>query len=263
MDSDDIPDDFEGKPEVRIIRELWLSKKGGLSPGDTDTSRNHGRVFEELAIRELQRLADQLLNKDVRFARGYVVEDYGNQQHDGISEEGIEDVQPAGPRFDVVCYFGNVAWTRNQKDVDDLTPFAVIPKSSVYGVIEVKRTASPGYFPVDSSRAFNNQLNKQQDYLTKLSVDVPLVFVAAHFSGSHENISRKSRSDAFVGLGDLSHKETTERMVKHGEPLARVLSIMFDEIDIPSHFESGVNAEKVEKLQDIAKEYTDDNSRAE
>lgn len=255
--TDDDGGGWMGTPEIRIIRELWLTNKGGLEPGTQATARKYGRVFEALLIRELQRLAARLTECDIRFARGYVVEDYGEHQQDGIAEDTTGTVSPAGPRFDVVCYQHNVAWTSNASDAGDHTPFAVVPASYTYGVIEAKRTASPGYFPTDSSRQFNEQLQEQKAHLDQFTTDIPLLLVAAHYAGSPAENRRAAAADDVILLGDLSEKQSTVAMARDGA-LAKVLTLLLGEEHVNVEHITPEPDEKVGELQDIAQRMADD-----
>jgi hypothetical protein len=192
-----------------------------------------------------------------RTSRGYVVEDYGKHQSDGISEEGAGSIKSDGPRFDIVCYRGNVAWTRNHRESRDQTPFAVVPKSFVYGVIEAKRTISPGYFPIDSSRAINAQLNDQQEHLDRLGLDVPLILIGALFAGSIRENQEKSEADDVVLVGELADNETTEQMARFGT-LANVIEMLVDDVEIPREDLTPAPDEKVQGLQDIARNLESD-----
>lgn len=210
---------LEGSPEERIIRGLYRTKEGGLEPGIQ--SREYGRVFESLLLQELQRLASQNEDRDIRFARGYVVEDYGSSKFDGASAAGASEVTTtASPRFDIVCYHGDVAW-----ESYDGMPMALVPESLAHGVIEAKRTLSPGYLPSDSSRGMNNQFRQQREYLDGLDMDGPLVLVGAHYSGAAQEISKEAAVDHVALLGDLSNKGSASRMARDGE-LAKVVELL-------------------------------------
>lgn len=210
---------WSGSPEERIIRELYRTKEGGLAPGKD--SAEYGRVFETLLVRELQTLAHQRSDADVRFARGYVVEDYGSSSFEGASAAGASTVNTtASPRFDIVCYRGDVAWQSYQG-----LPVALVPASFTYGVIEAKRTLSPGYLPASSSRAMNEQFSRQREYLDRIGVVGPLVVVGAHFSGAPAEIRAEAATDHVALLGDLSAKGSAAKMAQPGE-LTRVLDVV-------------------------------------
>lgn len=208
-----------GSPEERIIRELYRTKEGGLAAGTN--SREYGRVFETLLMRELRILAHQHGNTDIRFARGYVVEDYGSRKYEGASAANASGVNTAkSPRFDIVCYHGDVAWRAHEG-----IPHAMVPASFTYGVIEAKRTLSPGYFPVGSSRAMNQQFMRQRDYLDDLGVDAPLIVVGAHYRGTPRELRNGAEADHVAPLGDLSNKGSAEAMAQEGE-IANVVDVM-------------------------------------
>lgn len=210
---------WEGSPEERIIRELYRTSEGGLKAGTE--GRTYGRVFETLLIRELQVMAADMAELDVRFARGYVVDDYGSGSFEGASASGASSVSISGsPRFDVVCYHGDVSWTSY-----DGFPFALVPTSFTYGVIEAKRTLSPGYLPEDSSRGMNAQFRRQREYLDDLGVDGPLVVVCAHFAGAPAGLRRKAAADHVAPLGALSEKGSAAGMAQEGE-LERVVEVL-------------------------------------
>lgn len=211
---------WESSPEMRIIREIYLTKEGGLAPGTRSTS--YGNVYEAVLIRELQRLAQQKSDLDIRFARGYVVEDYGNHTSEGVSAKGMDQIQIDGPRFDIISYAGNVAWTTH-----DGVPHAVVPESFVFGVLEAKRTLSPGYFPQDSSRAMNEQFLRQKQYLAEFDPEISLIVIGAHYSGSMSVNRQAAKADHVALLGDLSEKGSAERMAEVGE-LEQVVDMLID-----------------------------------
>lgn len=115
------PEEWSGSPEKRIIRELFRSKKGELA-ASRDPS-GVGRLLENLLKRELGLLARRRDGTDIRFARGHVVEDYSSQKYEGASAAGAGSVDHTGsPRFDIVCYRGDVAWRTHEG-----LPHAVVP----------------------------------------------------------------------------------------------------------------------------------------
>lgn len=214
---------WESSPEKRIIREIFLTKEGGLAPGTSSTA--YGNVYETVLIRELQRLTQQYTSSDIRFARGFVVEDYGTQTSGGIAANGMPKIGADGPRFDIICYGGNVAWTTHNG-----VPHAVVPQSFVLGVIEAKRTLSPGYFPEDSSRAMNEQFTRQKRYLERFNSNIPLIIVGAHYSGSPTENRRKAKADHVALLGDLSESGSADRMAEEGE-LNQVVELLASQIE--------------------------------
>lgn len=245
--------DWEGSPEERIIREIFFTKKNGLEPGTRSTE--YGRVLETVLIRELQMLAREQTDTDLRFARGYVVEDYGNSESGTISADGEATIDSNSPRFDIVCYCGDVAWS-----AFDGNPVAVVPKSFTYGVIEVKRTLSPGFFPGNSSRALNTQFRKQRGHLDSLGLDVPFIVVGAHFRGTPKENRRKALADHVALLGDLSHEGSAAKMARSGE-LSTVIDVLA-EGTTPENAD-GRPTEKVSELQDIAKEIHDSEGKGD
>jgi hypothetical protein len=236
-------------PEERIIRELFLTKQGGLAPGSR--SRDYGRVFETLLIREAQILARLHSDTGLKFARGYVVDDYGGSEDGPISKNQVQNVTPEGPRFDIVCYTGRVAWTSY-----DGLPMAVVPKSYAHGVIEAKRTLSPGYFPRDSSRAMNEQFIDQQAHLDELALKIPFVVVGAHYRGSPSENRRAAMADYVALLGDLSHAGSAVQMAQSNE-LKKVIKV-FETGKVPRTDVERAQQERVSNLQDIAGRLNED-----
>lgn len=224
-------------PEYRIIRELRETRIGGLAPGKQ--SNEFGRVVETLLIRELQMLARERSDVDLRFARGYIVEDYGDPESGEVSLSDGETVEKTGPRFDIVCYRGNVAWSTYER-----MPVAIVPKSLAYGVIEVKRTVSPKRFGPDSNEHFNEQLVGQRDYLRDLGADVLRIVVGANYFGTKDENRRKALADYVALLGDLNKRPSASKMVTKGELAATV--------DLLLGIEPSVD-EKMTNLQNIAK----------
>lgn len=215
---------WNGSPEERIIRELYRTKQGGVTP-ESD-SREYGRVFETLLIRELQLVARKRGNTDLRFARGYIVEDYGSSKYRGASAANAADVNTTkSPRFDIICYHGDVAWRTH-----DGIPQAVVPASFTDGVIEAKRTLSPGYFPRDSSRAMNQQFSRQRDYLQNVGVEEPHIVVGAHYSGTPTELRNEAETDYVAPLGDLSNQGSAADMAQDGE-LAALVELLSGEIE--------------------------------
>lgn len=236
-------DRWNNSPEERIIRELYLSKKGGLAPGTR--SREYGRVLETLLIRELQMLSRLHSDTDLKFARGYVVDDYGGSKQGSISKNQELNVTPKGPRFDIVCYTGRVAWSSY-----DGLPVAEVPKSFARGIIEAKRTLSPGYFPSGSSRAMNEQFSSQQAYLDDLDLDIPFVVLGAHYRGSPSENQNAADADFVALLGDLSHAGSAAQMARNNE-LKKVVQV-FETGKVPISDAKEAKEEKVRNLQDIA-----------
>lgn len=236
--SDQIPK-WSGSPEWRIIRELRETRLGGLKPGRDQ--QEFGRVIETLVIRELQMLCRQQSNTELRFARGFVVDDYGSIDRADVHLPEDESISKAGPRFDIVCYYGNVAWA----DYAGF-PFALVPKSFAIGVLEVKRTVTPKKFTADSGDHINKQLRKQRNYLSELGIDFLQIVVGANYYGTKEENQRKSIADYVALLGDLNQMPSATKMAQNGE-LAHVIDILSGEKP------ANPKAEKTENLQDIAK----------
>lgn len=233
---------WSNSPEYRIIRELRETRIAGLAPG-TSTS-TFGRVVETLVIRELQVLAAQRSDADMRFARGYVVEDYGHAESGEVSLSEGDQVEKQGPRFDIVCYRGNVAWAAHER-----TPMALVPKSFVHGVIEVKRTVTPKRFGSDSNEHYNDQLETQRKYLEGLGADHHHIVIGANHFGTPKENRRKALADYVAVLGNLNEKPSATDMANDGE-----LSSVVDRL-------LGIKpqaSEKTERLQDIARNLSED-----
>lgn len=231
--------DWQGSPEERIIRELYRTSEGGIEAG-TD-SQAYGRILETLLKRELQNLGTAVCGGDLRFDRGYLVEDYGSQEFKGASATHASDVSTHdSPRFDIIAYSGDVAW----RSFDGL-PHALVPASFAHGIIEVKRTLSPGYLPPDSSRAMNVQFRRQREYMKKIDPDLPFILIGAHYSGNPEEIRRKALATHVALIGDLSEAGSARRMAQPGE-LENVIKVLAGE--------SPMDGERASKLQDIARD---------
>lgn len=238
------PTPRSGSSEQRIIRELFLTKEGGLAPGTY--REKYGRVFEELLIRELQLLTHLETDSDLQFARGYVVDDYAGSDSGDIDPNIEFEALSNGPRFDIVCYSGEVAWSSYSG-----WPMAIVPRSFAVGIIEAKWTLSPGYLPKNSSRAINEQLATQQSYLKELGIEVPLILVGAHYSGDRNEIQRRARADFVALLGDLSEKGSAVKTAHAGE-LQKVISLLMTG-EVPLDDDEKAKREKVDDLQNIAK----------
>lgn len=238
------PTPRSGSSERRIIRELFLTNEGGLAPGTH--SEKYGRVFEELLIRELQLHTHLQTDYDLRFARGYVVEDYAKSDSGDIDPDVKFEALSNGPRFDIVCYSGEVAWSSYGG-----LPMAIVPRSFAIGVVEAKRTLSPGYLPKDSSRAINEQLATQQSYLAELGIEVPLILIGAHYRGGRHEIQRRAHADFVALLGDLSKSGSAVKMAHAGE-LQKVISLLTTG-EVPLDDDEKAKREKASDLQDIAK----------
>lgn len=234
------PPKWSGLPERRIIKELGETNRGGLQPKNNPAE--FGRVIEALVIRELQILSRKRTDTELRFARGYIVDNYGGSESGEITISEDNQIQKQGPRFDIICYHGNVAWTAYSG-----FPFALVPKSYVLGVIEVKRTVTPKRFTSDSNEHINSQLRNHRNYLDDLNIDIPQVVVATHFFGTVEENRRKSIADHVALLGNLKHKKSATKMVQKGE-LAHVVDILTGEKP------TNPKAEKTKELQNIAKQ---------
>ncbi|WP_282350897.1 hypothetical protein [Haloferax volcanii] len=236
---------WDRSPEQRIIREVFLTKEGGMVPGSRSTE--YGRVLETVLLRELQLLALNKADRELRFARGYVVDDYAQSGSGDLSASEEFETSTDGPRFDIVCYRGEVAWSTY-----DGLPMAVVPMSKAIGVIEVKRTLSPGYFPTTSNRAMNEQFIDQQRYLESLGLDVPFIVIGAHYSGSPDDNRQSARADHVALLGDLADSGSAVKMARKGE-LRSVIDYL-ETGEKPLDEEEKARQERVSGLQDIARD---------
>lgn len=228
---------WSNSPEYRIIRELRETRIAGLAPG-TNTSE-FGRVVETLIIRELQVLAVQRSDADLRFARGYVVEDYGNPESGEVSLSEEDHVEKQGPRFDIVCYRGNVAWAAHER-----VPIALVPKSLAFGVIEVKRTVTPKRFGPDSNEHYNEQLEAQRRYLKELGADIHHIVIGANHFGTPKENRQKALADYVAVLGNLNEQPSAKDMANDGELSSVVNRLLGIKPQV---------SERTERLQDIAR----------
>lgn len=234
-------------PEVRIVRSLWLTNQGGLTPGSNGTG--YGRVMETLLIRELQMMAREMVEADLRFARGYIVENYGDVVDDGLSEIDPDPINIDGPRIDVVCYQGNVGWTSHGG-----VPHAVVPASLARGVIEAKRWPTPKRITegTGSQDPMNKQLRVRRDHLDQLDLDIPVILVGAYFSGDWDEIQRRTCAD-YVALccgPNPTSEDRTEDLARRNE-LKTVLEILQGETPPTQSHAKG------EELRGIARDMFD------
>lgn len=195
------PIEGNSQPEKRILRQLFRSKEGGLTA--KSDSVGVGRLLENLLIHELQSLAVERGEVTLRFGRGYVVEDYGNGKYDGASASNADQVDiGTSPRFDIVCYRGDVAW----RTFDGL-PHALVPASFTEGVIEAKRTLFPKHMRAGLSSSLRTQLRTQRQHLTEVGVDGSHILVGAHFNrNSADEVREKALADHVALLGDLAER---------------------------------------------------------
>lgn len=211
-------------PEERIIRELYRAKNAGLTA--SNQASGVGSLLETLLLRELQSLSARMHDEDIRFARGWVVENYGTEKSEGASATNAAEVSTSSsPRFDIVCYRGDVAWKTHGG-----VPHALVPATFTRGVLEAKRTLSPGYFSVNSSRGMNEQLIRQRKHLDQLGVDGPLVIVGAHHRGTPAELREEAAADAVAPLGDLANQRFADKMAREGE-LARIVNLLTEQPD--------------------------------
>jgi hypothetical protein len=101
----------------------------------------------------------------------------------------------------------------------------LVPASLTYGVIEAKRTLSPGFFPVESSRQMNVQLRRQRESLDNLGVEGPLIAVGAHYSDDPVEIRQQAAADEVALLGDLKNKGSAAKMAEQ-DALANIVQVL-------------------------------------
>lgn len=203
-------------PEERITREEYRASKAGLTSGqygDDGEPKGVGRFLERVVIRELQKIAHEQYDSELRFAHGIVVKDYGSSKYPGASASGASEIDlNTSPEFDIVCYRGDVAWTYS-----DGKPLAVVPESFVYGVVEVKRGVNGSNLDT-----INRQLRRQRTYLqTDLGLSVPQVLVGVqYFGGEVSEMMTEAASDYVALIGDINGRGSAHSMtepVKVGE----------------------------------------------
>lgn len=211
MDTPKWPD----TPEERIIREMFRSNKGGMQPGTK--SPEFGRLIENLLIRELTKLANERTDQDIRFSRGWIVEDYGTSKYPGASASGARaSLETGAPRLDIICYHGDIAWNHHQG-----IPHAMVPQSYAYGFIEVKRTLNPKRLHEGSSAAdepVNDQLARQRRYIESLGISIPQILIGAHYwDGSEMQVRQEATADHVGLIGSLTRKGSAAGMANEGE----------------------------------------------
>ena len=229
--------------EWRIIRELFETRKGGLIP--KHQGLEYGRVIETVITRELNILIRKLSDRDLRFSRGYIVRDYGGSE----SGEVIFDAKPQeidiystlveseDPRFDIVCYEGFVAWNHYNG-----LPIALVPRSHVRGVIEVKRTISPTRF-TNSEKGYNLQLRDHRNHLSELDIDVPRVVIGLLHYGTMDQNNNKALADFVAGIGNANHAPDAKKMTNEGM-MEKVVEILL-EGEPRSGFEGDSNLQSI------------------
>ena len=197
-------------PEERITREEYRASEAGLTSGqygEEGEAKGVGRFLERVTIRELQKIAHEQYDSELRFEHGVVVGDYGSQKYPGASASGASGIDTAvSPEFDIVCYRGDVAWTYS-----DGKPFAVVPESFLYGVVEVKRGVNGSNLD-----AINRQLQRQSRYLdSNLDMSVPQVLVGVqYFGGQVLEIVNKAASDYTALIGDINGSGSARSMTE-------------------------------------------------
>lgn len=197
-------------PEERITREECRASKAGLTAGkygEEGEEKGVGRFLERVVIRELQKIAHEQYDSELRFEHGVVVEDYGTQKYPGASASGASEMDTGmSPEFDIICYRGDVAWTYS-----DGKPLAVVPESFLYGVIEVKRGVYES--KLDTT---NQQLQRQSKYLdSELDVSAPHILVGVQYSGGQVlDIVNDVASDYVALIGDINGSGSAKSMTE-------------------------------------------------
>lgn len=191
-------------PEEGVLKSMYRTKKSGLKPSSDPST--YGVIVETLILQELQALAATLAPEPtLRFARGYVTEDYGSGDYVGASAKNASRAtETDSPRFDIIAYEGDVAWKAHGG-----IPHALVPASFAKGVIEVKRTLSPSSFKTGTSKDINPQLRAQKEHLERVGrLDCPIILVGSHFwSTSADEVRELAAADHVFFVGDIrTHK---------------------------------------------------------
>jgi len=207
---------WESTPEERIIREKRRAKEAGITGTDV------GEVIEDLVTRELTKLAAEQTNHDLRFSRGWIVEDYGTEKSPGASTTKSEEAEKAGPRLDIICYQGDVARQNHSN-----RPHALVPQSYAYGFIEVKKYLNPNLVTDGrtGNEPINDQLDRQRQHVESLGLSIPQVLLGIEYSdGSEMEVREVANADA-VGLIESLTYEYVKEMANNGE-LVQVLDLL-------------------------------------
>ncbi|WP_148415903.1 hypothetical protein [Haloferax sp. KTX1] len=202
--------EWADSPEERITREEYRASKAGLTAGQYGNDgepKGVGRFLERVVIRELQKIAYEQYDMELRFEHGVVVDDYGSQKYPGASAAGASSVDTsASPEFDIVCYRGDVAWAYR-----DGKPLAIVPESLLYGVVEVKRGVNSS--TIDE---INHQLRRQRRYLDSTTeTTVPQVLVGVqYFGGQVLDMVTDAVSDHVALIGDINGSGSARSMTE-------------------------------------------------
>lgn len=187
-------------PEEGVLKSMYRTKKSGLTPSSDPAE--YGAIIETLILQELQCFAAGLVPEPpLRFARGYVTEDYGSEDYIGASGKNAASASKSeSPQFDIIAYEGDVAWKAHGG-----TPHALVPASFVKGVIEVKRTLAPSSFKTGTPKDINPQLKAQKAHLERIGrIDCPTILVGAHFwSTSADEVRELAAADHVFFVGDI------------------------------------------------------------
>lgn len=201
---------WSDSPEERITREEYRASKIGLTSrqyGEEGEAKGVGRFLERVVFRELQKIAHEQYDSELRFEHGVVVEDYGSQKYPGASASGVPGVDTdMSPESDIVCYRGDVAWTYS-----DGKPLAVVPESFLHGVVEVKRGVNGSNLDT-----INRQLRRQSEHLdSNLGVSVPQVLVGVqYFGGQVLEMVNEAASDYVALIGDINGSGSARSMTE-------------------------------------------------
>ena len=201
---------WTGSPEERIIHGKKYAKEAGLK------ANKSGQVIEELVISELTKLAAERTDHDLRFSRGWIVEDYGKDNTLGASWQEANEVETPGPPLDIICYHSNVA----RRFRYHLT-HALVPKSYAYGFIEVKKHLNPTRLHEGSSEGnepYNDQLNRQREYVESLGLSIPQVLLGIEYHrGPEQQIREEAHADSVGLISCLTDMPSVADMANEGE----------------------------------------------
>jgi len=203
---------WDTSPEERIIHGKKYAKEAGLK------AKKSGQVIEELVIRELTKLAAEQTDHDLRFSRGWIVEDYGRDNSPGASWQNASEVETTGPPLDIICYHSNVA----RKFRYHLT-HALVPQSCAYGFIEVKKHLNPNRLHQGSSKnsePVNDQLDRQREHVESLKLSIPQALLGIeYYNGPEQQIREEAHADVVGLISCLTDMPVAADMANEGELL--------------------------------------------
>jgi hypothetical protein len=208
---------WDGSPEERIIHGKKYAKEAGAK------GKKSGTVIEDLVTRELTKLAGDNTDYDLRFSRGWIVDDYGKDNTPGASWQNADEVNTAGvPRLDIICYHGDVA-----RKYHSNIPHALVPESYAYGFVEVKKHLNPNRLHEGShGNPVNDQLDRQREYVESLGLSISQVLLGIeYYRGPAEQIREEAHADAVGLISCLTDLPIAADMANEGE-LKRVLDAL-------------------------------------